>query len=257
MVPYQSPSSSGCQAACTHPRTQGLHCGNRRGLTIRLRRTPLAPLNSGVSFPSMFDVSMCNQKIRHATLADTAEIASCLSALGYGTLPSLVAERLGLFAGSATDSVFVASESGHGPLLGVVSVHLLPLFHAPGLLGRITALAVKAEARGQGVGKSLVAAAEAWAWHAGAQRMEVTSGDHRPDAHMFYQSVRERMTWRAYGQCPLLRFHDPRRGMRPIWWKPRWKSTRCLSAGAPVEAEKAASAHSDQGLMPVTSLRSP
>jgi GNAT superfamily N-acetyltransferase len=137
----------------------------------------------------MIDVSMCNQEIRCASLADAAEIASCLSALGYGTLPSLVAEHLGLFAGSATDSVFVAPDSGRGPLLGVVSVHLLPLFHAPGLLGRITALAVKAEARGKGVGKALVAAAEAWAWGAGAQRMEVTSGDHRPDAHMFYQAV--------------------------------------------------------------------
>jgi len=73
--------------------------------------------------------------------------------------------------------------------LGVVSVHLLPLFHATGLLGRITSLAVNPSARGTGVGRALVSAAEQWAWSEGAQRMEVTSGDHRPAAHAFYQAV--------------------------------------------------------------------
>lgn len=57
------------------------------------------------------------------------------------------------------------------------------------MLGRITSLAVRVEARGKGIGKVLVAAAEEWAWGAGAQRMEVTSGEHRPGAHAFYQAL--------------------------------------------------------------------
>ena len=137
----------------------------------------------------MTDVTMCNPSVRQAAVADAAEIAACLSALGYGTLASLVTERLTSFAKSPTDAVFVASISGHVSLLGVVSVHLLPLFHAPGLLGRITSLAVCDEARGKGVGKALVTAAEEWAWAAGARRIEVTSGDHRPAAHAFYQAT--------------------------------------------------------------------
>lgn len=137
----------------------------------------------------MTDTAMGNHEVRRAALADAVEIGACLSALGYGTLVSLVAERLASFAKSPVDAVFVASISGHASLLGVVSVHLLPLFHAPGLLGRITSLAVGAEARGNGVGKTLVAAAEEWAWSEGAQRMEVTSGDHRLAAHAFYQAV--------------------------------------------------------------------
>lgn len=137
----------------------------------------------------MTDIAMCNHKVRPAELADATEIAACLSALGYGTSARLVTERLSSFAKSLVDAVFVASVSGHASLLGVVSVHLLPLFHAPGLLGRITSLAVSSETRGKGVGKALVAAAEEWAWSAGAQRMEVTSGDHRLGAHAFYQTV--------------------------------------------------------------------
>jgi len=137
----------------------------------------------------MTDIAMCNHKTRRAELADATEIAACLSALGYGTPASLVTERLASFAKSPMDAVFVASVFGHASLLGIVSVHLLPLFHAPGFLGRITSLAVSSEARGKGVGKALVAAAEEWAWSEGAQRMEVTSGDHRLAAHAFYQAA--------------------------------------------------------------------
>jgi GNAT superfamily N-acetyltransferase len=130
-----------------------------------------------------------NYLVRRATLADAAEIARCLAALGYGTPPDLVAERLASFEDGQMDAVFVAPDSAGATLLGVASVHLLALFHAAGLLGRITALAVTEEARGRGVGRALVAAAEAWAWSAGARRMEVTSGDHRAGAHAFYQAV--------------------------------------------------------------------
>jgi GNAT superfamily N-acetyltransferase len=132
---------------------------------------------------------MFNPLARHATLVDAAEIAGCLSALGYGTTCSLVAERLASFANSSSDAVFVVADTDSVSLLGVISVHLLPLFHATGLLGRITSLAVNPSARGTGVGRALVSAAEQWAWSEGAQRMEVTSGDHRPAAHAFYQAV--------------------------------------------------------------------
>jgi GNAT superfamily N-acetyltransferase len=65
----------------------------------------------------------------------------------------------------------------------------LPLFHTPGYLARITALVVAATARGIGVGRALLAATEAYAWSTGCVRIEVTSGDHRPDAHAFYERL--------------------------------------------------------------------
>ena len=127
--------------------------------------------------------------VRRAEPADAAEIARCLDALGYGTPASLVRERLARFARSDGDAVFVAGGEPGARLLGVASVHVLPLFHAAGYLARLTALAVVEEARGAGVGRALVAAVEAWAWALGARRVEVTSGDHRPAAHAFYQAI--------------------------------------------------------------------
>ena len=41
----------------------------------------------------------------------------------------------------------------------------------------------------RGVGRALVAAVERWAWSVSARRLQVTSGDHRPGAHAFYQAV--------------------------------------------------------------------
>lgn len=131
--------------------------------------------------------------VRRATPADASEIAACLAALGYGTPAPLVADRLATFAASELDAVFVAAFAAErapsAPLCGVVSAHALPLFHAPGCLVRLTALAVRDEAQGAGVGRALVAAAEAWAWSVEARRVEVTSGDHRPGAHAFYQAL--------------------------------------------------------------------
>lgn len=127
--------------------------------------------------------------VRHAVLADAPGIAACLAVLGYDTPPALVAERLTAFAASVADAVFVADGPPGAPLLGVVSAHALPLFHTTGQLVRLTALAVRADAQGRGVGRALMAAAEDWAWRAGARRVEVTSGDHRSGAHAFYQAL--------------------------------------------------------------------
>jgi GNAT superfamily N-acetyltransferase len=127
--------------------------------------------------------------VRRAVPADAGGVAECLAELGYGTPAALVAEKLAELAGSARDAVFVAEVPPDRRIAGVVSAHVLPLFHAPGNAGRITALAVRGEAQGAGVGRALVEAAEAFAWAAGCRRVEVTSGDHRPGAHAFYRAL--------------------------------------------------------------------
>ena len=127
--------------------------------------------------------------VRAAAAADAAEVAGCLAELGYGTPAEVVREKLVAVAASDADAVFVATDPASGTVLGVASVHVLPLFHAPGSLGRLTALAVRRSAQRRGVGRALVAAAEGFAWAAGCARMEVTSGDHRPAAHAFYKAL--------------------------------------------------------------------
>ena len=126
-------------------------------------------------------------RIRTATTEDAEGIAHCLAELGYGTPVCVVREKLDAFSTSNTDMAFVASNSES--LLGTVSVHLIPLFHAYGYLARLTALSVAKSHQRHGIGSALVNAAEKWALEAGALRVEVTSGDHRPGAHAFYASL--------------------------------------------------------------------
>ncbi|WP_148714491.1 GNAT family N-acetyltransferase [Chitinolyticbacter meiyuanensis] len=80
------------------------------------------------------------------------------------------------------------ADSGSG-LLGLIAIHLLPQLHAPGLLGKVTGLVVTADARGQGVGRALLDAAARFARSQGAVRIEIISGNHRPEAHAFYQHL--------------------------------------------------------------------
>ena len=121
----------------------------------------------------------------------------CLAALGYATAPALVAEKLSALMGSSSDTVLVAEDPTTG-IVGVVSVHLVPLFHAPWSLARLTAVAVVPEHQRKGVGCALVVAAEAFAWQRDCRRVEVTSGDHREDAHTFYGALGYEMDERRF-----------------------------------------------------------
>jgi GNAT superfamily N-acetyltransferase len=126
--------------------------------------------------------------VRPADAEDAAAIAACLAPLGYSTSTTLVAEKLSALMHSSSDTVLVAEDPNIG-IVGVVSVHLVPLFHAAGNLARLTALAVAAGHQRKGVGRALVEAAEAFAWQRDCGRVEVTSGDHREDAHTFYRAL--------------------------------------------------------------------
>jgi GNAT superfamily N-acetyltransferase len=125
-------------------------------------------------------------KIRPATHKDSADIANLMAQLGYPCTPAEMGQRLDRLSLLESEQVFVAERAGQ--VLGVGSVHLISLLHESGNVGRITALVVRADVRGQGIGSRLVREAESWAWSHDCQRMEVTSGDHRPDAHRFYEA---------------------------------------------------------------------
>lgn len=145
--------------------------------------------------------------IRPAQAADAPGITRLLHTLGYPATGELVHDKLLALMGGPHDTVLVAladdphdgsHDGSHNgshdthhdrPLLGLISLHALELFHAPGRLGRITALVVADDARGQGVGAGLVDAADRWFRAAGCVRAEVTSGDHRPQAHAFYEAM--------------------------------------------------------------------
>jgi GNAT superfamily N-acetyltransferase len=106
-----------------------------------------------------------------------------------------VREKLAAVRQSSLDRIWVAefppdelADSGRA-LAGVLSFHAFPPLHTPGNLGRITALVVHPGLRGKGIGAQLVAVAERFARDCGCERLEVTSGAHRHDAHRFYTSL--------------------------------------------------------------------
>lgn len=127
-------------------------------------------------------------EIRIATLADGAALARLLGAMGYPVEQEATEERLGAliddpgrhFVMVATVGILVA---------GVIAGQLIPMLQQEQPLGRITALAVDEERRGLGVGKRLLAAAERWFAARGVGRIEITSAEHRSEAHQFLRNA--------------------------------------------------------------------
>jgi N-acetylglutamate synthase-like GNAT family acetyltransferase len=124
--------------------------------------------------------------IRLAETSDASKIAELLAELGYVASPALVISKITVLAGSPNDLVLVAENEN--VIAGVISLHVTELFHTAGRIGRITGLVIASDKRGEGVGKLLVEAADAFFRSTSCVRAEVTSGDHRPEAHMFYQA---------------------------------------------------------------------
>jgi GNAT superfamily N-acetyltransferase len=125
--------------------------------------------------------------IRVASVEDASAISELLAQLGYPSSTTQVERRIRDTVASTEGIVFVAAAGSQ--VIGLLSLHCIPLFHAEGSLARITSLIVAPEHRRSGVGRALIAAAEEFAWTHNCIRVEVTSGDHRVDAHAFYEDL--------------------------------------------------------------------
>lgn len=121
---------------------------------------------------------------RPATPADAPAIAPLLSELGYPTDPELLPARLDAIAAEHGASYLALDAHGHA--VGFMSLAAHAVVHAAGPVAQITALVVAHTARGQGVGRQLVAVAKEWAASRGCVRLTVTSAERRADAHAFY-----------------------------------------------------------------------
>ena len=127
-------------------------------------------------------------EIRPVRDTNAAEVTELLAGLGYpGNTVAGVHRRLVRWSGAADGAVFVAESAG--AVAGVVAVAAIPLLERDGSLGRIVALVVDESRRGGGIGRALVAAAEAEALRMGCDAMEVTSSRHRTEARAFYRAL--------------------------------------------------------------------
>jgi GNAT superfamily N-acetyltransferase len=134
--------------------------------------------------------------IRPASSGDAAAIAELVTDLGYRTSAADMSERLAVIARDPRYATFVADSAGR--VAGVAGVRLGPLYERNGLSGQVMLIAVGMEFRGNGVGRALLAAAEGWARQAEVAEMVVHSGEHRDDAHRFYERQGYRNTGRRF-----------------------------------------------------------
>ncbi|RSM85571.1 GNAT family N-acetyltransferase [Kibdelosporangium aridum] len=126
--------------------------------------------------------------VRPANGADASRIAALLAELGYpDNDPDSVHKRLENWTNHPRSTVLVAERDGF--VAGVISVTAIPLLERDGWQGRIVALVTAESARGKGIGRQLVDAAEDFARKNGCGRMEVTSSNRRDAAHAFYRTL--------------------------------------------------------------------
>ena len=132
-------------------------------------------------------------RVRAMTAADVERVAALCGQLGYPSTPADVAARFTALAARPANAVFIAEDDGEdgavgrngGAILGWVHVQEVLTLEA-GPWADLGGLVVDDAARGRGVGRTLVEAAERWAIARGYREMRVRSNVVRAGAHQFY-----------------------------------------------------------------------
>ena len=138
---------------------------------------------------------MTEARIREAGTGDIPTLVSLIRSLGYEVDEDGVGARLDDLAEQGRPSLVVETDR----IVGCITLGITPVLHRPRPVGRITMLVVAEEARGQGLGRLLVEAAEHYLREAGCGLVEVTSNLRRADAHAFYGRLGyERTSYRFY-----------------------------------------------------------
>ena len=125
--------------------------------------------------------------LRRATEADAKHVAPLLAELGYPAKEADVRARLRRSLGSESTCFLLAQSAAE--VIGLLSAELVPYFPSGSMICRITSLVVSAHHRGQSVGEELLAGAAEFARKHHCSGIEITSAEHRLDAHRFYQRL--------------------------------------------------------------------
>jgi GNAT superfamily N-acetyltransferase len=138
--------------------------------------------------------------IRAATVEDWPQVAELLVELGRDVSPWAAANpsyviRFGGHLALRETRTLVAQELGGSRLFGFLDMEFRQRLGHPRPQAWVNDLVVTEGARGQGVGRALLASAEELARRRGCFRMSLETGAHREAAHRFYR----REGWTDHG----------------------------------------------------------
>lgn len=137
-------------------------------------------------------------QIRRGTREDAREIARLLTQLGFPSDAAGVPVRLERFAAGGPAVALLATRGRH--VLGLATVHLVPLLQRDRDVAWLTALVVEESARGTGVGRALVEAAVEFACQAGCERFSTTTHEDCSSAQGFYEAMGLERTGVRFGR---------------------------------------------------------
>ena len=160
--------------------------------------------------------------IRRATVDDAGAIARLARELGYAAQAKIMRSRIQAVLASAADLLMVAVDSS-GTGVGWLQAHGAQIVES-GFRVEIAGLIVSPKFRRRGVGRSLVAKAEAWARTASAEAVVARTNAKRAESHSFYP---------ALGYTPTKTQVVYRKPLAEAWCQPRSGAERCAAAAPP------------------------
>ncbi len=133
-------------------------------------------------------------------VADLPAVQALLSQLGYEVAIGEVERRYRVVSNAENHAAMVAVQDGRATAF--LHVFARPAFEKPPE-AVVQALVVDSACRGEGIGKALMAAAEAWALQCGFVSIALSSAAARSEAHAFYRALGYERTATSY----LMRKH--------------------------------------------------
>ncbi len=119
--------------------------------------------------------------------ADVKPVAGLSAQLGYPVSETELRDRFIRIAASSGNGLFVALD-GKQTVIGWLHVHTIDRIEV-GRYAEVGGIVVDEAARDKGAGRALMLCAEEWARDGGYDRVKLSSGAHRSEAHAFYERI--------------------------------------------------------------------
>jgi GNAT superfamily N-acetyltransferase len=136
--------------------------------------------------------------MRDALTSDAEALAPLLEQLQHPAPAVAIERRVARLAASGVDRLVVAELDGE--VVGFAAVHVGLVVEDDAPVAKLNAIVVDGRHRGLGVGRALVAEAEAEARRRGCRLIFLTSAERRLDAHAFYRQIGFEETGRRFAK---------------------------------------------------------